>query len=72
MWNGALVPSTRKSIAEHFDIINIKVDGVIGIAYVTVVFHNSPNKQYVFEIPEDRFESDKESIGEEILRQLQA
>lgn len=70
MWNGVFSPSMQKNITDHFDVINIQADEVLGIVYVTIVFHRSPNQQYVFEIPEDRFEADKESIGEEVLKQL--
>lgn len=72
MWDGAFAPSIRKSISDHFDVVNIQHDEVIGMVYVTVVFANTPNKQYVFEIPEDKFQPDKEAIGEEVLRQLRA
>lgn len=68
MWNGTIYKN--KDFTDHFDVINVKPDEILGIVSVTVVFEKSPDKEYTFEIDEDMFESDKESIGKEILRQL--
>lgn len=70
MWDGVFAPTVKKSIADHFDIVNIKKDEVVGIVTVTVEFHKSPGKMYDFVIAEEDFDADKAKIGSEIARQL--
>jgi hypothetical protein len=72
MWNGIFEPVIRKSVADHFKVINISENLMLNMYYVTIEFHNTPNKHYVFEIPAERFKPTKEAIGEEVLKQLRA
>jgi hypothetical protein len=71
MWDGMFFEK-RSTFTDHFDVVNIQEDSVFGIVHVTVVFDKTPNKEYVFDILAEDFEPDKESIGEEILRQLKS
>lgn len=68
MWNGMFYKVG--SIADHFDVVNIDKNEVLGIVSVTVIFEKSPGKEYVFDIDEADFEPDKEAIGREIVRQI--
>ena len=70
MWDGAFAKSRAQELAEHFDVENVSVDEVIGMVSVTIRFHKSPDKAYVFEIPEEDWDADKEIIAKEILREL--
>lgn len=70
MWDGLFVKSKAQDLARHFDVENVSADEVTGIVKVTVRFHKTPDKTYTFEIPEDRWEADKESIAKEILREI--
>lgn len=69
MWDGVFA---KRSVTEHFDIINIRREELTDVYFVTVEFYNYRQKQYVFEIPGERFSADKESIGKEIINQLKS
>lgn len=68
-WNGAFV--TKGSFADRFKVTDTTHDEVLGVYAVTVVFNNTPDKSYVFEIDEDKYSTDKKVLATEILRQLQ-
>lgn len=68
-WDGAFVK--QGSFADRFDVIKTEHDEILDIYKVTVVFHKTPEKQYVFEIDADAYSTDKKRLATEILRQLQ-
>lgn len=64
------MPLQKGGIVDHFDVVGINYDEVLGMVYVRVEFYKSPGRDYMFEIEERKFRPDKESIAQEILRQL--
>lgn len=69
-WGGAFAPLRKGGIVDHFDVVGINYDEVLGMVYVRIEFYKTPGREYLFEIEEDKFQPDKESIAEEVLRQL--
>ena len=67
MWDGAFF---KRAFTAHFDIESIERDDVFDIVRVSVRFHKNPEKLYVFDIDENKFENNKTAIGREIVRQL--
>lgn len=71
MWDG-MIYFQKNRFTDHFDVVNVKPNELMGFVEVTVVFDAKPGKEYVFEIPEEDFEPDKEAIGKQIMMQLKA
>lgn len=67
MWDGAFF---KRAFTAHFDVESIERDDVFDIVHVGVRFHKNPEKLYVFDIEQDKFENSKAAIGREIVRQL--
>jgi len=69
-WNGAFV--RKGKFVDKFKIVRKEHDEVADIYEVVVEFYASPGQEYVFEVSPEVYASDKEVIGEEILKQLKS
>lgn len=65
-----MFPTWNKKFSEHFTIISTSQNLLTDEWEVSIVFDATPGKEYVFYIDPSRYRPDKESIAQEILRQL--